>query len=101
MKTKKLIEDIIGGGIIATIVSVFTGAFVWALVASWKRFLFFQRPENAYYTVYNTPHQITNAIRVAAAQDPLVLFIFVLPFIVLVLLVIRTIKKGGYTDNIR
>lgn len=98
MNKNELAKDIIGGGIVATAISLVVGIFTAVAVTAFKEFNFFLRPENAHYTEYNTPHYIYNDLLVQGFQDPLTILVFILPYIFLVGAIVLFYQAGDYRD---
>ena len=97
MKQKgKFAENLIGGSVVATVISLFAGGITGLFVYLWKDFQFFLRPENAHYTEYNTPHFIDHTLIVQGFQDPLTTVIMLIPFIILTAALLMTWKMGDY-----
>ena len=99
MKYKdKFVKNIIGGSVIATIISLAVGLITGLFVYLWKDFQFFLRPENAHYTEYNTPHFISNTLVVQGYQDPLTIVMMLVPFILLIAVLVYSVRIGDYNE---
>ena len=92
----KLAEHIIGGSVIATLLSLSAGLITGLFVYLWKDFQYFLRPENAHYTEYNTPHFIEHTLMVQGYQDPLTIVMMLIPFILFFAILIFNTKAGEY-----
>ena len=99
MQKKKFMQDTLLGLAIATAVGAIMWFVVGFLVYEWNHTLFFLRPENAHYTEYNTPVQIIQLLYISAYQDPLSIAAFFVPFVILAIIMILTIRYGEYRHN--
>ena len=84
------------GLIIASAISIASGVIVGILNTLWASLYFFQQPENAHFTEYNTPIQISKGFMVHGFQEPSVLITMLIPFVILTGILYSAYKSGDY-----
>ena len=89
-------SDLSFGLIIASAISISLGIVVGVLNTLWASLYFFQQPENAHFTVYNTPTQINDGFMIHGFQEPSVLIIMLIPFVILTGILYSAYKSGDY-----
>ncbi len=98
IKLKKLIGDITGGTFLAMVAGAILAFITFFFVYIFNRYSFFGRPENQHWTVYTEPVYLDQMFKVNAMQDPVILFAFLIPFVVLIGTLIWYVKQGSYTE---
>lgn len=96
MNRIELAKHTIGGSAIAAGIGAIIYVIMVFISYEWNHTLFFLRPENVHYTEYNTPHYITQVLLINAIQDPLVIFSFFIPFVILAIVLIASYREGLY-----